>query len=102
MQALGLLATLLLRQPEHCSSAFAQPNLVRLVVDAMNAHEASASVMRQACQVVRNLVVRNPDLRKPVMNTGAHIAMRSARNIPECSDVARAALRDLGFDDYAT
>jgi hypothetical protein len=100
VQALGLLATLLLRHPNHCDAAFEHPGLMSMVADVMNLHDTSASVMRQACQVVRNLVVRNPDLRKPVINMGLAPVMRGAKQLPECDDVALAALRDLGFDDY--
>jgi hypothetical protein len=100
LQALGLLATLLLRHPDHCEAAFAHPGLMDLVADIINSHDSSAPVMRQACQVVRNLVVRNSNLRKPVIDMGIAPVVRSAKKLQDCNDVAVAALRDLGFDDY--
>ena len=100
MQALGLLATVLLRQPEHCEAAFAHEALMAEVVDAMLAHRGSASVMRQACQLVRNLVVRNTELRRPMLDKGVEAVLRGAKRLNECDDVATAALRDLGLSDY--
>lgn len=94
------MATLLLRQPEHCDAAFANEALMSQVVDSMLAHRGSPAVMRQACQLVRNLVVRNPNLRKPMLGKGVEPVLRGAKQLRECDDVALAALRDLGLDDY--
>lgn len=100
VQALGLLATVLLRHPEHCEAAAANEALMGEVVDAMLAHRGSASVMRQACQLVRNLVVRNTELRRPVLDRGVEAVLRGAKKLQDCDDVAIAALRDLGVADY--
>ena len=99
-QALGLMATILLRQPEHCEAASADEALMSQVMDAILTHRSSPSVMRQACQLVRNLVVRNPELRPVMLQRGAEPIMRGAKKLPECGDVATAALRDLGLDNY--
>ena len=100
VQALGLLATVLLRQPEHCDAANANERLMTQVVDAMLTHRSSPAVMRQACQVVRNLVVRNTHLRQPMLQRGVEPVLRGAKKLTDCGDVALAALRDLGLDDY--
>jgi hypothetical protein len=100
LQALGLMATVLLRQPEHCALADANEGLMAQVTDAIFCHRASPPVMRQACQLVRNLVVRNEDLRVPMLKRGVEPVLREARQLPECGDVALAALRDLSLDNY--
>ena len=100
MQALGLLATVMLRQPEHCAEASADDGLMAQITDAVFVHRDNPAVMRQACQLVRNLVVRNPELRQPMIHRGVEPVLREARKLPDCDDVGRAALRDLGCDDY--
>ena len=100
VQALGLLATVMLRHPEHCEAAAAHEAAMAEVIDAMLAHRSSAAVMRQACQLVRNLVVRNTELRRPVLDRGVEPLLRGAKKLPDCDDVATAALRDLGLADY--
>ena len=56
----------------------------------------------QACMFLRNLVGRSPELRAPALERGAEAPLRHAKVLfPDtCADVAAAALRDLGFDDY--
>jgi hypothetical protein len=51
---------------------------------------------------LRNMVSRNQDLRGPLLERGVEALLRGAKTgFPStCSDVASAALRDLGFDDY--
>jgi armadillo repeat-containing protein 6 len=100
LQALGLLATVLLRQPEHCEALFGDESLMSEVMDVLLAHRQSPTVMRQACQLIRNLVVRNPELRQPLLRKGLEPLLRSAKSLKDCDDVAAAALRDLGFNDY--
>jgi hypothetical protein len=63
-------------------------------------HSKSAAVMRQACQLIRNLVVRNPELRQPILGKGMEPLLRGAKALKDCDDVAAAALRDLGLNDY--
>ena len=100
LQALGLLATVLLRQPEHCEAASANEPLMAQVMDTMRSHRTNPGVMRQACQLVRNLVVRNPELRQPMLQRGVEPIVRGAKRLPDCKDVGTAALRDLGVDNY--
>jgi hypothetical protein len=61
-----------------------------------------AAVQRQACMAVRNMVVRNPELRPGFLAAGAEDLLRSVKLLfpGSCKDVASAALRDLGLDNY--
>jgi hypothetical protein len=61
-----------------------------------------AAVQRQACMAVRNMVVRNPELRPGFLAAGAEDLLRSVKLLfpGSCKDVASAALRDLGLYNY--
>lgn len=63
---------------------------------------SAAAVQRQACMAVRNMVVRNPDLRPGFLAAGAEEQLRAVKVLfpGSCKDVASAALRDLGLDNY--
>lgn len=56
----------------------------------------------QGCMVLRNMVARNAELRAPLLEKGVETLLRAAKRAypATCGDVASAALRDLGFDDY--
>lgn len=100
VQVLGVLATMMLRQPDHCDALCDDAVLFDHCVDATLAHRKNPGVMRQACQLFRNLVVRNTHLRSTVLAKGVEGVLRDARKLTDCTDVAVAALRDLGLDDY--
>jgi hypothetical protein len=61
-----------------------------------------AAAQRQACMAVRNMVVRNPELRPGFLAAGCEGLLRSVKGLyaAACKDVASAALRDLGLDNY--
>jgi hypothetical protein len=63
---------------------------------------AEGAVQRQACMAVRNMVVRNTELRPGFLAAGAEPLLRAVKGVfpAACKDVASAALRDLGLDDY--
>lgn len=63
---------------------------------------SGAAVQRQACMAVRNMVVRNAELRPAFLAAGAEQLLRGTRAAfpSSCKDVAAAALRDLGLDNY--
>lgn len=63
---------------------------------------AAAAVQRQACMAVRNMVVRNPELRPGFLAAGSEGLLRGVKAVfpGACKDVASAALRDLGLDNY--
>lgn len=52
---------------------------------------------KQACVLIRNLTSRSPALAKPILELGAEeLITRASTTHPDCGDVAKAALRDLG------
>lgn len=56
----------------------------------------------QCCLLLRNMVVRTPELRPSFLEKGAEDLLRAikARHPSKCKDVGYAALRDLGLDNY--
>ena len=102
-QCVGALAATCLKNPE-AATACASENVFEIVAEAMSSDVgvAHAGVQRQACMFFRNAVVRNPELRSVALATSAEASLRLAkRNHPRhCGDVATAALRDLGCDNY--
>ena len=102
-QCVGALAAACLKNPE-AATACACANVFEIVAEAMSSDVGvkHAGVQRQACMFFRNAVVRNPELRSVALATTAEQSLRLAkRNHPrECGDVATAALRDLGCDNY--
>ena len=102
-QCVGALAAACLKNPES-ATACACANVFEIVAEAMSSDVGvkHAGVQRQACMFFRNAVVRNPELRSVALATTAEQSLRLAkRNHPrECGDVATAALRDLGCDNY--
>jgi hypothetical protein len=72
------------------------------VSSGSNGCGAAAAVQRQACMAVRNMVVRNPELRPAFLQRGAEQLLRGVRGVLPGgdTDVATAALRDLGVDQY--
>ncbi|KAI8467114.1 MAG: hypothetical protein J3K34DRAFT_524021 [Monoraphidium minutum] len=128
-EALGLLGALTLRMPEIAAAA-ADAGAVEALISVLQDQAvgagtnggaangaaklqqraggnggggaAAAGVARQACMAVRNMAVRNPELRAPFLERGAEALLRGAkaRHAAMCGDVGSAALRDLGLDQY--
>ena len=102
-QCVGALAAACLKRPE-AATACASANAFEIVAEAMAGAVgvSHAGLQRQACMFFRNAVVRNPGLRAAALATTAEASLRSAKkNHPAaCADVATAALRDLGCDNY--
>lgn len=71
-------------------------------VASSNSNGSAAAVQRQACMAVRNMVVRNPELRPGFLAANAEELLRAVKtSFPgSCKDVASAALRDLGLNNY--
>ncbi|CAM6010840.1 unnamed protein product [Sphagnum balticum] len=94
------IATLTLRSPQNASKAV-QAGAVDIAAEMMEKHPGSAAMQRQACQMLRNLSVRNLENRPIILEKGLEPLIRKAKASHEsCKDVASAALRDLGFDNY--
>jgi hypothetical protein len=70
--------------------------------NSSNGSSSVAAVQRQACMALRNMVVRNPELRPGFLAAGVEDLLRSVKLLfaGSCKDVASAALRDLGLDNY--
>jgi hypothetical protein len=69
--------------------------------DGAAANATVGGVARQACMAIRNMVVRNPELRAPFLERGAEPLVRGVKGrFGVCGDVGSAALRDLGLDQY--
>lgn len=100
-QVLGLVVSMTLRQPDICEMA-AEAGWVEGLVGVMSESPESPAVQRQACMAIRNMVVRNPELRPQFVSQGVEALLREAkkRHPAQCQDVGSAALRDLGFDNY--
>ena len=50
---------------------------------------------KQACMAIRNIVARTRDHCSAILTLGAEELINQARNLKECEDEAKAALRDL-------
>jgi hypothetical protein len=128
-ELLGLLAALTLRMPAIAAAA-ADAGAISALLEVLEASQAPAApaagavklqargagangrangrangavgyAARQACMAVRNMVVRNPELRVPFLEHGAEALLRGAKaQFGACGDVGSAALRDLGLDQY--
>lgn len=83
---------------EQCASS----GVIEWTIDVMKAMPASALVQRQACILMRNMVVRTTQLRPLFLEKGAEVLLRAAKKAHprSCTDVGSAALRDLGLDNY--
>lgn len=99
--ALALLASLMLRLPEIATQA-SQCGAVEGIAEVMSNRPKSHQVLRQACMAVRNMGVRNPELRPLLMERGLEDLVRQAKSAhpKQCGDVGAAALRDMGCEKY--
>lgn len=98
---LGLLAALTLRNVEGSAMA-ADLGAFDVIAEVMSEQAGSAPVQRQACMAIRNMVVRNVELRPLALSKGLEALIRTARGkfAKACDDVGSAALRDLGLEEY--
>lgn len=62
MQGFAAIATLTLRSPQNATKAV-EAGAVDMAAEMMERHSGAASMLRQACQMIRNLAVRNPENR---------------------------------------
>ncbi|EEH56071.1 uncharacterized protein MICPUCDRAFT_40627 [Micromonas pusilla CCMP1545] len=100
-QCLGALTALCLRHPENAARCGAE-GVFEPIVECMAAGAAHKGTQRQGAMFLRNAVVRNPENVPLVLATRAEALLRAAkRNHPsDCVDVASAAMRDLGCENY--
>ena len=101
-QCVGCLAALLLKNPDGAARCGAE-GVFEHVVDAMSRARSHKGLQRQCAMFLRNAVVRNPENVPLILNnTDAEALLRLSKKMhpKECVDVASAAMRDLGCDNY--
>ncbi|OQR93557.1 hypothetical protein THRCLA_08420 [Thraustotheca clavata] len=96
--ACATIAAVCLRAPNNCTQVV-NWHAHMYVAKAMSNFLATPTVLRQASLAIRNMVVRNEELRQLVLEERQVEAMlRHAMPLRGCGDEAYAALRDLGCD----
>ncbi|XP_042495677.1 armadillo repeat-containing protein 6 [Macadamia integrifolia] len=99
-EIMPVICVLSLRSPGNAASAI-EAGAGDFVIQAMEKFPAAHQMQRQACFMIRNLVVRNPENRIILLNNGIERLIRRAKESHEsCKDAATDALRDLGLDNY--
>lgn len=99
-EVMSLVQVLTLRSPEHAARAIAV-GYGTLAIQAMQKFPSSGPTQKQACLMIRNLVVRNPENRTILLKEGVEKLIRKAKAIHgSCKSAATDALRDLGLDNY--
>ncbi|RHY48694.1 hypothetical protein DYB38_005443 [Aphanomyces astaci] len=98
LQTLGCatIAAICLRSPANCDRAV-QMHAHRAIGLAMVGFPDNVALLRQASLAIRNMVVRNEQLR-PIVLEDVERHLRAALPLRGCGDEAYAALRDLGAD----
>ncbi|KAK1603168.1 hypothetical protein QYE76_018780 [Lolium multiflorum] len=99
-EVMSLVQALTLRSPEHAALAISL-GYGTLAIQTMQKFPSSALTQKQACLMIRNLVVRNPENRTILLKEGVEKLIRKAKAIHgSCKSAATDALRDLGLDNY--
>lgn len=99
-EVMYIISVLCLRSPDHASRAI-EAGAGDLAVQAMQKFPGAQQLQRNACLMIRNLVVRNPENRKILLGNDIEKLIRRAKeNHENCKDAATDALRDLGLDNY--
>ncbi|KAG9450832.1 hypothetical protein H6P81_010797 [Aristolochia fimbriata] len=101
-EVMSIVCVLSLRAPDNAALAM-EAGAGDLAIQAMNLFPGASQLQRQACFMIRNLVVRNPENRTIFLNNGIEMIIRKAKEShASCKDAAVDALRDLGVDNYNT
>lgn len=99
-EIMSLISVLSLRSPENAARAI-EAGAGELAIQAMQNFPAAQQLQRNSCLMIRNLVVRNPENRTIMLNSGVEKCIRKAKQThASCKEAATDALRDLGLDDY--
>ncbi|XP_057534628.1 uncharacterized protein LOC130812972 [Amaranthus tricolor] len=99
-EVMSIINVLSLRSPDHASRAM-EAGAGDMAIQAMQNFPAAQQLQRNACLMIRNLVVRNFENRKILLDNGIEKIIRKARESHEnCKAAATDALRDLGLDNY--
>jgi len=98
IQSMKLITAVTLRQPEICERVM-KCDSHSAALGSMRLFPGNASVQREACLMLRNLVSRTKQHVKAIMQAGAEPLIRKARELHNtCEDVAFGALRELNCD----
>ncbi|KAK2868367.1 hypothetical protein Q7C36_000238 [Tachysurus vachellii] len=95
-QGCAALSMIALRKPSNCKDIMESGGALA-ALQAMKTHPKEVNVQKQSCMLLRNLVSRSQDFTQPILEMGAEALIGQAlASHRDCSDVAKAALRDLG------
>ncbi|KAJ4868144.1 ARM repeat superfamily protein [Raphanus sativus] len=99
-EVMSIISIICLRSPDHAASAI-EAGAGDLAIQAMKRFPAAAQMQRNACNMIRNIAVRNAENRKILLANGIEKLIRNAKaNNEICRASATDALRDLGLDNY--
>ncbi|KNA05030.1 hypothetical protein SOVF_194120 [Spinacia oleracea] len=99
-EVMYIISVISLRLPDHASRAI-EAGAGDLAIQTMQNFPAAQLLQRNACIMIRNLVVRNPENRKILLDNGIEKIIRKAKERHQnCKAAATDALRDLGLDNY--
>ncbi|KAG6408891.1 hypothetical protein SASPL_131917 [Salvia splendens] len=99
-EVMSIITTLCLRSPENAARAI-ESGAGDLAIQTMKKFPQSDQLQRSSCFMIRNLVVRNAENRKILLNNGIEQLIRRAKQShTNCKAAATDALRDLGLDNY--
>ncbi|XP_010447171.1 PREDICTED: armadillo repeat-containing protein 6-like [Camelina sativa] len=95
-----IISIICLRSPDHAAKAI-EAGAGDLAVQAMKRFPVAAQMQRNACNMIRNMAVRNAENRTILLANGIEKLIRTAKaNNELCRAAATDALRDLGLDNY--
>ncbi|XP_027160152.1 armadillo repeat-containing protein 6 [Coffea eugenioides] len=99
-EVMSHISILCLRSPDNAAQAI-EVGAGDLAIQAMQRFPDSEQLQRNACLMIRNLVVRNAENRKILLSHGIEKHVRKAKGSHKiCKEAATDALRDLGLDNY--
>lgn len=99
-EVMSVVWVLSLRSPDTAARAITA-GAGDLAIQSMRRFPESDQLQKNACLMIRNLVVRNPENRTVLLRNGIEDLIRRAKRNHKCCKVAATdALRDLGLDDY--
>ncbi|KAM7250711.1 hypothetical protein ACFE04_022594 [Oxalis oulophora] len=97
-----VISVLCLRSPDNAAHA-TEAGAGDFAIQAMQSFPAAQQLQKNACIMIRNLVVRNSENRQLtlLLNNGIEKIIRKVKqNNASCKEAATDALRDLGLDNY--
>ncbi|KAG7545166.1 Armadillo-type fold [Arabidopsis suecica] len=95
-----IISIICLRSPDHAAKAI-EAGAGDLAVQAMKRFPVAAQMQRNACNMIRNIAVRNAENRTILLANGIEKLIRTVKaNNETCRAAATDALRDLGLDNY--